>query len=68
MFAHAVQADWKNDTFEVQKEKDIEKSHAAKSIKGERENGSKVEVRWKLGEWNEFKFQGKLKDGIIETK
>ena len=60
--------EWKNDTFEVKKEAKIKDSFAAKAIKGEKENGGKVEVKWLFTKWNEFKFQGDLDEAVIETK
>jgi hypothetical protein len=60
--------EWMNDTFEVKKEAKIKDSFAAKAIKGEKENGGKVEVKWFFTKWNEFKFQGDLDDAVIETK
>ena len=60
--------EWKNDTFEVKKEANLKSSFAAKAIKGEKENGGKVEVKWLFTKWNEFKFQGDLDEAFIETK
>ena len=60
--------EWMNDTFEVKKEARIKDSFAATAIKGEKENGGKVEVKWFFTKWNEFKFQGDLDDAVIETK
>lgn len=60
--------EWKNDSFEVKKEVKIKDSFAAKAIKGEKENGGKVEIKWHFIKWNEFKFQGDLDDAVIETK
>ena len=47
---------------------DIPRICAGKAIKGEKENGGKVEVKWFFTKWNEFKFQGDLDDAVIETK
>ena len=60
--------EWKNETFAVQKGTSIKNSFAAKSIRGEKENGGKVEAKWIFGGWNEFKFVGKLEGATIETK
>ena len=60
--------EWKNDSFEVQKGTKIKDSFAAKAIRGEKENGGKLEVKWIFTGWNEFKFQGDLDDAVIETK
>lgn len=60
--------EWKNDTFEVKKEAKIKDSFAAKAIKGEKENGGKVEAKWLFTKWNELKFQGDLDEAVIETK
>ena len=60
--------EWKNDTFEVKKGAKFKDSFAARAIKGERENGGKVEAKWIFTGWNEFKFQGDLEEAVIETK
>jgi hypothetical protein len=59
---------WENDTFDVKKDIKLKNSAASKAVKGERAGGGKVEIRWIFADWNEFKFQGSLKDGVIETK
>jgi len=60
--------EWKNDSFDVRKGSRIKESIAAKGLRGDKETGSKVEIKWLFTGWNEFKFQGNLEDASIKTK
>ena len=67
-FFSGYQGVWENETLTFNDGAMFSDSLVAKCIKAEIESGKKIKLKWIFTNWNEFKLQGDLKDGVLETK